>query len=67
MNFVISLHLRIITSINKRNRIKNVSMILLLFVFFDIIKGYCMKFMAINAVTNLEDHLFLKNFKILIV
>ena len=35
-------------------------MILPKFAFSDIIKGYWMKFMAINAVTDLEDHLFLE-------
>ena len=59
MNFVISLHPRIITNNNKLKRIKNVlkSIILLEFVFSDIINGYCKTFMAINAVTDLQDHL----------
>ena len=34
--------------------------ILLKFVFSDIINGYWMKLMAINAVADLEDHLFFK-------
>ena len=58
MNFIIFLHPRIITNNNKLKRIKNVSIILLKFVLSDIINGYCMKFMAINAVTDLEDHFF---------
>ena len=39
-------------------KIKNFITILLKFVFSDIINGYWMKSMAINAVTDLEDHLF---------
>ena len=49
-----------ITNNNKLKRIKIAlkSIILLKFVFSDIINGYCKKFMAINAMTDLEDYLF---------
>ena len=58
MNSVISLHLRNITNYNKLQKIKNFNVILLKFVFSDIVNGYWMKFMAINAVTDSEGHLF---------
>ena len=54
------LHPRIIKNYNKLKKIKNLIVILLKFVFFDIIKGCWMKFMAINGVIDLEDPLFLK-------
>ena len=58
MNFDISLDSRIITNYNKLKKIKNFIIILLKFVFSDINNRYWMKFMSINAVVDLEDHLF---------
>ena len=46
------------TNYNKLKKIKNFIIILRKFVFSDIINGYWMEFMAINAVTDLEDNLF---------
>ena len=45
------------TNYNKLKKIKNFIIFLLKFV-FDIINGYWMKFVTINAVTVLQDHLF---------
>ena len=64
MNLIISLHGRIITNYNKLKKIKNFIIIRLKFVFFDIINGYWMNFMTINAVRDLKDHLFFFSKKI---
>ena len=63
MNFVISLHPRIITNYNKLKKNRILIIILLKCAFSDIINGCWMKFMAINAVTGLKDHFFLKKTK----